>query len=111
MCCRQVVPHVGLDIVLEYSLPLCIHTPKFRKSQSLFLLCCLIKPEQRHLVALRSPLSVEIQRTEVDLGSRVPLLRGLFKPVLRSPIVLGDTLAFVIQQAKFVLSGCVSSFG
>ena len=90
---------------------LCIHQPKFRKSQSISLLCRPTKPEQRHLGALRSPISVEIQRAEVDLGSCVPLLRGLFKPLLRLPIVLGYTLAFVVQQAESVLSGYVSFFG
>src|SRR5215469_4284557 len=110
LCCREVVPHVGPDRVLEHSPAPCIHQPKSGKSQRISLLCSLIKPEQRHLVALRSPLSLEIQRTEVGLGSRVPLLRTLFKPPLRLQIVLGDPLAFVIEQAEFVLSRCVASF-
>src|SRR5215471_12322968 len=110
LCGGEVVPHVGLDKVLEHAPALDIHQPQFGTSQSIFLLCRLTQPEQRHPVALRSPLSVEVHCAEVGLGSRVSLLRGLFKPLLRLPIVLGDPLAFVIQQAKFVLSGCITSF-
>src|SRR5437867_8840647 len=109
--CRQAVPFMGLDKVLEHSSPLCIHPPKFRKSQSMSLLCSPTQPKQRHLGALRSALSLEIQRAEVDLGPYVPLLRGLFKPLLRLPIVLGYTRAFVVQLAESELSGCVSFFG
>src|SRR5215470_14004025 len=111
LCGREVVPHMGLDKVLEHPPALDIHQPKFGTSQRIFLLRRLIKPEQRHSVALRSPLSVEIHRAEVGLGSRVPLLCALFKPLLRLLIVLGDTLAFVIQQTELVLSRCVASFG
>src|SRR5215831_10829511 len=110
LCGGEVVPHVGLDKVLEHAPALDIHQSKSGTSQSIFLLCRLTQPEQRHPVALRSPLSVEIQRAEVGLGSRVPLLRALFKPLLRLPIVLGDPLAFVIQHAEFVLSSCITSF-
>jgi hypothetical protein len=75
------------------------------------LLCRPTKPEQRHLGALRSPLSLEVQRAEIGLGSCVPLLCGLFKPLFCLPIVLGYTYAFVLQLAESVLSGCVSFFG
>src|SRR4029077_6310407 len=108
---RQAVPLVGLDKVLDDSSPLCIHPPKFRKSQSMSLLCRPTQPAPGHLGASRSPLSLEIQRAEVDLGSYVPLLRGFFKPLLRLPIVLGYTRAFVVQLAESELSGCVSFFG
>jgi hypothetical protein len=39
------------------------------------------------------------------------LLRGLFKPLLRLPIALGDTLTYFVQQTESVLSRHVPFLG
>lgn len=107
---RTVVPYVSLDKILGHSVRPCIHQLKFRKSQSIFLLCCLAIPEQSQLVALIEPVSDYVDRFEVDLSCRMPIFRGLCKPMLRSIIALGYTLAIVIEQAQSVLSSCVLCF-
>jgi hypothetical protein len=60
---------------------------------------------------LRRRISLEIQRTEINLGFRVPLLCGLFKPLLRLPIALGYTLTYFVQQTESVLSRHVPFLG
>ena len=85
--------------------------PKLRKRQSISLLCRPTKPEQCHLGALRSPLSPEIQRSEVDLGFRVPLLRGFAVPTNRLSIVLLHSLALLVRDAEIPLGASVPLLG
>src|SRR5262249_22603010 len=103
MCYGEVVAHMGLDKVQGDSSPLFIHAPKFRESQSISLRCGLAKPEQSFLIVFGDPISQEVQSSEVDLGSRMPLFRRLSKPNTRLLNVLRDTAAIVIQQTELVL--------
>ena len=54
---------------------------------------------------------MEIQRTKINLGFGMSLLRGLFKPLLRLPIALGYTLTYFVQQTESVLSRHVPFLG
>ena len=105
---RKVVPHVGFNKALRHGAPSLIHHSQLRKSQCISLLCGLLKPEQRHVVAVRCASPKRIKSSKVDLCACVPLVSGFFKPILCLKIVLWKLSSFAIQQPQFILSVRIS---
>ena len=83
LCCPEVVPHVGLEKVLEHASPLCIHHPSFAKAR--LSSCSAARLNQTNAIwaLCGAPFPSRYNVPRLSLGSCVPLHRGLFKPLLR----------------------------
>jgi len=65
--CSQLVPHIGLDIVLRHAVPTLIHEAKFSLRYTISLICGQTKPVRGQLIIFRNSFSIFINSPQAEL--------------------------------------------
>src|SRR5258706_4094840 len=104
LCCRQVEPHVGADIILPHTSAFGVHDPEMEFGDCVALLRSLLKPLDRFsIVLLRHAFACCPLETEQVLADGVALVCSFPKPYYSLSMVPLHASAVAIEDTEIGL--------